>query len=715
MCTVLFVTLGTLGSGAGAGAATVTWPVSTGADGSVSLSAGTYVFNPDTGQIIENGSTTVFAGYAPSDAHAWNFVNLTIASGATVTFQGTQGGSLPDILASGNVSIDGTINLDGTPAGSPPPGGGVAGFAGTMGGGAKGGAGGGHGQGGGGGGIPSGCAGGGGGGGNGGGGGGGAQTSPSNTCAGGNGGGLGGPGGLAGPNGGHGSDPGTYASQSGLNSSLAGGGGGGSIGGAQNDLAVTNNTLYPGSGGGGGGTNGSAAGGGGGGGGGAIQIVAGGTLTVSGTIIANGGAGGNGYAGGGGGSGGIIELAAPAVLVASSAAITARGGVGGVATSPSGGSGGQGGLGRIRIAADQLTVNGTGLDPSIGPSNGPGLAYVSRWSSAVLFTTSPPSVQTGVKTGAMSVALEGNDGNPVQAPAGGMQLSLTSTSATGTFYDASGSTVVTSVTVPAGSSTATFQYADTTVGTPTLTVTPPGGSGLAAAAQQVTITAPPLVFKTTSLKVATEGVPYHLQLGASGGVQPYAWSVSSGSPPTGITLTKHGVLGGTPTGSGQFTFTVQVQDAQTTVADRQFTLTVNPVAPDGAGTLRLTPRTAAVGSSGNTLTFTYHAPSTGALVDGSVQIVVPSGWSPPSVLATDPGAVTASKGTVSVLGMTITVGGVNLAPGAALKLVYGATGGGGPGTTAPSSTGSKHFLGFEQSTASGAMTALAKSPSVKVS
>jgi len=712
MCTVLFVTLGTLGSGAGAGAATVTWPVSTGADGALALPAGTYTFDTLTGQ-IKSGSTVLLSGFAPSDAHAWNFTSLTVATDAIIAFQGS---NLPDILVSGDASIGGTINLDGGGGAAPTAGvfgsgGGSPTFAGTMGSGA-GGAGGAHGQGGAGGGGGQGCSGGGGGGGNGGGGGGAATT-----CAGGNGGIGGGLGGVAGPNGGRGSDPGTYAGQAGSNGITpgAGGGGGGSIGTAQNDLAVTNNTLYPGSGGGGGGSVGISAGGGGGGGGGVIQVVAGGTLTITGNIIANGGTGGTGFAGGGGGSGGLIELAAPAVTIAGGTTITARGGVGGTATSPSGGGGGQGGLGRIRIAADQLTVNSTGLYPAIGATNGPGLAYVSRWSSAVLFTTAPPSTQSGVKTGAISVALEGNDGNPVQAPAGGMQLSLTSTSATGTFYDASGSAVVTSVTVPAGSSAATFQYADTTVGTPTLTVTPPGGSGLAAATQQVTITAPPLVFKTTSLKIATEGVPYHLQLGASGGEQPYTWSVSSGSPPTGITLTKHGVLGGTPTESGQFTFTAQVQDAQATVADRQFTLTVNPVAPDGAGTLRLTPRTAAVGSIGNTLTFTYHAPSTGALVDGSVQIVVPSGWSPPSVLATDPGAVTASKGTVSVLGMTITVSGVNLAPGAALTLVYGATGGGGPGATAPSSAGSKHFLGFEQSTASGAMTALAKSPSVKVS
>jgi hypothetical protein len=655
----------------------------------------------------------VLLGYAPSDAHAWNFAGLTIASGATLTFQGN---FLPDILVSGDASIGGTIDLDGGPAGSAAPGGGSGAFAGSAGGGAKGGAGGAHGQGGGGGGTFVGaCSGGGGGGGNGGGGGGGGKTSPSNTCAGGNGGGLGGVGGSAGPNGGGGSDPGAYVGQAGQSSSLAGGGGGGTIGSAQNDLAVTNTTLYPGSGGGGGGTSGSTAGGGGGGGGGAIQLVAGGTLTVSGTILANGGGGGNGFAGGGGGSGGLVELAAPTVTLVSGATITARGGVGGAATSMSGGNGGLGGLGRIRIAADQLTNNGAGLNPAIGASNGPGFAYVSRWSSAVLFTTAPPSVRTGEKTGAMSVVLEGNDGHPVQATAGGMQLTLSSSSSTGTFYDSTGSTVVSSVTVPAGSSTASFQYSDTSAGTPTITVTPPGGSGLGAATQQATVTAPPLTVATTTLKTATVGVAYHVQLRADGGVPPYAWALSNGVLPSGVKLSKKGVLSGTPTESGQFPFDVTVQDAASSSAGASLTLTVIPVAPDGSGTLRLTPRTAIVGSSGNTLTFTYHAPGTGALVNGSVQITVPAGWSPPSTIVTDPGNVTATKGSVSVAGMTVTISGVSLSPGVAMKIVYGATGGGGPGATAPSSAGTKHFLAAEQSTATGTMTALARSPSVKVS
>ena len=46
---------------------------------------------------------------------------------------------------------------------------------------------------------------------------------------------------------------------------------------------------------------------------------------------------------------------------------------------------------------------------------------------------------------------------------------------------------------------------------------------------------------------------------AAGGVAPYAWSISAGSLPPGISLTATtGVLGGTPTASGNFPFTIAV-------------------------------------------------------------------------------------------------------------------------------------------------------------
>jgi Flp pilus assembly secretin CpaC len=76
-----------------------------------------------------------------------------------------------------------------------------------------------------------------------------------------------------------------------------------------------------------------------------------------------------------------------------------------------------------------------------------------------------------------------------------------------------------------------------------------------------TSTAPTLQIITVSVTAAQLGVPYSLQLSASGGVTPYTWSLAAGSTlPTGLTLSPAGVISGTPTTSGSFTFTATVTD-----------------------------------------------------------------------------------------------------------------------------------------------------------
>jgi hypothetical protein len=66
------------------------------------------------------------------------------------------------------------------------------------------------------------------------------------------------------------------------------------------------------------------------------------------------------------------------------------------------------------------------------------------------------------------------------------------------------------------------------------------------------------------LPPATIGVPYSQTLTATGGTPPYVWSVVSGAPPNGIALSPSaGVLSGTPTAAGSFTFAVAVSDFTT--------------------------------------------------------------------------------------------------------------------------------------------------------
>ena len=70
-----------------------------------------------------------------------------------------------------------------------------------------------------------------------------------------------------------------------------------------------------------------------------------------------------------------------------------------------------------------------------------------------------------------------------------------------------------------------------------------------------------LTITTTSLPPANAGVAYSAQLAASGGISPYLWSITSGALPTGLTLSTGGLISGTPTATGSFTFTIQVTDS----------------------------------------------------------------------------------------------------------------------------------------------------------
>src|SRR5215203_3314442 len=74
---------------------------------------------------------------------------------------------------------------------------------------------------------------------------------------------------------------------------------------------------------------------------------------------------------------------------------------------------------------------------------------------------------------------------------------------------------------------------------------------------------PDLVVTTSALGSGTSGVAYSAAVAASGGVPPYSWLLTGGALPPGVTLNQSsGALGGTPTASGAFSFTVQATDRQ---------------------------------------------------------------------------------------------------------------------------------------------------------
>jgi hypothetical protein len=70
------------------------------------------------------------------------------------------------------------------------------------------------------------------------------------------------------------------------------------------------------------------------------------------------------------------------------------------------------------------------------------------------------------------------------------------------------------------------------------------------------------------------GSPYTFAFEARNGVTPYAWSLASGSLPPGLTLSSNGILSGTPSEQGTFTFRVEAEDSAAGSVQRDFTIVV---------------------------------------------------------------------------------------------------------------------------------------------
>jgi putative Ig domain-containing protein len=74
-------------------------------------------------------------------------------------------------------------------------------------------------------------------------------------------------------------------------------------------------------------------------------------------------------------------------------------------------------------------------------------------------------------------------------------------------------------------------------------------------------------------KVTFLNKPYSFQLSASGVSSAQTWSVKSGALPSGMTIGSNGVVSGTPTAAGDFTFVIQVSDGGRSTS-ATYTLTV---------------------------------------------------------------------------------------------------------------------------------------------
>jgi hypothetical protein len=86
--------------------------------------------------------------------------------------------------------------------------------------------------------------------------------------------------------------------------------------------------------------------------------------------------------------------------------------------------------------------------------------------------------------------------------------------------------------------------------------------------------APPLVVQTATLPVARVGQKYLARLVAKGGIAPYAWRVTRGSLPEGLSLRPNGQIDGVAQRSARVNITVSATDSHGGAATRSELLTI---------------------------------------------------------------------------------------------------------------------------------------------
>jgi large repetitive protein len=158
-----------------------------------------------------------------------------------------------------------------------------------------------------------------------------------------------------------------------------------------------------------------------------------------------------------------------------------------------------------------------------------------------------------------------------------------------------------------------------------------------------------VVLPAAGLANASAGTAYSHSFSASGGTPGYTYVLQSGPLPAGMVLSSGGVLSGTPTQAGNFTFTVRATDSSTGTgapfsASQSYSLTVN------APTISLTPSTLPAATGGGA----YLQPLNASGGVGSYTFSVSAGALPPGISLSGAGVLSGTPTGAGSSAFTIT-------------------------------------------------------------
>ena len=240
------------------------------------------------------------------------------------------------------------------------------------------------------------------------------------------------------------------------------------------------------------------------------------------------------------------------------------------------------------------TATFAGVAVSAAPATALAMAAPSGASAGVAFT--------------VTVSARNASGNVAAGYTGTITLSASDPAATfvdaGTGQPLSGN-MYTFVSGDAGQHQ--FLVTEKKSGTLTLTAS---ATGLTSGTASVAVTM--VTINTAALPDWTVDQPgYNQTISASGGMGSLTFSAPAANLPTGLTLSSSGVLNGTPTATGSYTFTVTATDSVGSSASQSYTITINPPITLGPGSL-----------PADTANVAYHATITAGGGTGSVTLAV---------------------------------------------------------------------------------------------